>query len=107
MIRMILWMMVAVAVMLAGDWLLMQRTFDAPGLHQGQRFYRDFRTRLLNLNSPTQDPIGQAIEAETTPGQGTSTPRFLYVDRDGELHFADHLEQVPEAYRQSAQSLAR
>ncbi|MFO7576852.1 MAG: hypothetical protein R6W66_03905 [Pelovirga sp.] len=107
MIRMILWLMVAVAVTLAGDWLLMQRTFEVPGLHQGQRFYRDFRTRLLNLNSSPRDPIGQAIEAQSAPEQRTSTPRFLYVDRDGELHFADHLEQIPAAYRQTAQPLAR
>lgn len=107
MIRMILWLMLAVALMLAGDWLLMQRTFDAPGLHHGQRFYRDFRTRLLHLNSPPQDPIGQAIEAQSVPEEHTSTPRFVYVDRDGKLHFADHLEQIPEAYRQAAQSLER
>lgn len=35
------------------------------------------------------------------------SPRYLYPDASGQLQFADHLEEIPEALRSKAQPLAQ
>jgi len=50
---------------------------------------------------PAMKKGGPAHSAETP------SPRYLYVDRGGELHFADRLEEIPAAYREEAQRLER
>jgi hypothetical protein len=37
----------------------------------------------------------------------TSNPRYFYVDRQGELHFVDRIEEVPVAFRKDAQRLEK
>lgn len=41
------------------------------------------------------------------PTAGESNPHYLYVDKQGELRFADRLEEVPAAYRKDAQRLEK
>lgn len=36
---------------------------------------------------------------------GDATPRYLYADDQGELHFAETLAEVPERYRRRAKAL--
>lgn len=106
-IRFVLWVVAALILAAAFDQLMLRRTFDAPALGHAQVFYRDFRTRLLTLASgvPTTDQIGLTIESTTgTPHAKTS--RYLYVDADGMLQFADSLAEVPSAFKKSAQPLA-
>jgi hypothetical protein len=43
----------------------------------------------------------------SVPPAGASNPRYLYVDRQGELHFADRIEDVPVAFRKEAQRLEK
>ncbi len=102
-----LWLGLTVALLLIADQFMLKRNFTTPGLTQVQVFYRDFRARLLTLGRTDayHDHIGQTIEAELTPPADQSA-RYLYVDRDGVLHFADRLDEVPAAYRQEAQRLA-
>jgi hypothetical protein len=37
---------------------------------------------------------------------GGAQPRYLYVDGEGNLQFADRLEDIPARYRKEARSLA-
>ena len=54
--------------------------------------------------------IGKAPPDKPAPAvkraPGEPEPRYLYVDKYGELHFADRLEEVPAAYRRDAQPLS-
>lgn len=107
-IRFILWLVLTLILVVVGDQLLIKRHFTTPVLTQTQTFYRDFRARLLTLGRTAgfEDRIGQTIEAEMkTPAAAAS--RYLYVDADGVLHFADSLDEVPPAYRQGAQRLGQ
>jgi len=108
----LLWTLLFVALLVVADQLLMQTTLSAPGVGQFQRFYRDFRGRLFALiDGPAPASIDQVIEtaappARQAPGARPVTPqRYLYVDGQGELQFADSLQEVPPAFRQKAQPL--
>ena len=83
------------------------------------RFYKDFRHRLLTLtigqpeqsesNKPMLPSIEGIIEQSRPADQKTSTresPRYIYADRHGELHFAESLEAIPPQHRSEAQVLA-
>lgn len=107
-LRWTLWLLVVLILAGIGDRLLMEHPFETPGIKPAQQFYRDFRERLLSLHRQDilDDQIGQAIEAQTARPATEKSSRYLYVDRDGVLQFADSLQQVPAAYRQSAQPLA-
>ena len=113
-VKYLLWILVLLALCLGLDQLLLRTPLDAPGLAQTQRFYVDFRQRLIRLffAERAQQP-GASIEGlieETAPAEsvqpGPPGNRYLYVDDDGVLQFADSLQQVPARYRESAQPLA-
>lgn len=53
---------------------------------------------------------GEQVKPEMTqPAAATpkSAPRYLFTDEKGGLHFADRFEDIPSAYREAAQPLAR
>lgn len=106
-IRFLLWTLLALALTLVADQLMLKRNFTTVGLTQMQVFYRDFRARLLTLGNRDayHDRIGQTIEAQLPSVTTETSSRYLYVDRDGILHFADRFDDVPPAYRQGAQRL--
>lgn len=61
-------------------------------------------------SKPTAAPgEGNTVPATTriSPASEEKHPRYLYVDDKGALLFADHLENVPPAYRKDAQRLER
>ncbi|MCK5826637.1 MAG: hypothetical protein KAG93_06345 [Desulfuromusa sp.] len=107
-----LWVVVIVALSVGFDQLMLRVPLHAPGLNQTQQFYVDFRTRLLGLfRTKTKSPP-DVIEAVIKKATALSVPatkkpsRYLYVDGNGILQFADSLQQVPRQYRQEAQPIA-
>ncbi len=110
-IKYFLWLVVILALSLGFDQLMLQLPLPAPGLKQTQEFYVDFRSRLIGLlNGSTAapaDPIDAVISAKARPAKTKqASHRYLYVDADGNLQFADSLQQVPARYRDSAQPMA-
>ena len=107
-----LWLVVLFALILGFDQLMLKSSLHAPGLKQTQRFYVDFRTRLLGMTGGKTDPQTVSIDAviekttQTPPLSNKKSSRYLYVDNSGTLQFADNLQQVPSQYRQDAQPLA-
>ncbi len=110
-----LWLVVIVALTVGFDQLMVQVSLETPGVKQTQRFYVDFRSRLIRIfsqQSKTIEPV-DAIEAviekkvkPTIKKAQKGGQRYLYVDGSGTLQFADSLKQVPKKYRQDAQPLA-
>jgi len=123
--RFLLWSLVFVALVVGFDLAMFHVPLDFPGGKQVQVFYRDFRTRLFGLISgervPAPKSIEQAIErAKAKPSPSPSLPaipldkfkdaveaaqRYIYVDADGSLQFADTLKEIPQAFRESAEPL--
>jgi hypothetical protein len=107
-----LWLVVILTLAIGFDQLMVKLPLTIPGLQQTQRFYIDFRTRLLNLTETSinqdRDTIEKIIKKTVpTPAILTNKPtRYLYVDKNGTLQFADSLQQIPINYRQDAQPLA-
>lgn len=107
-----LWVVVIIALSVGFDQLMLKVPLHAPGLKQTQQFYVDFRTRLLGLFGTKTKSPPDVIEAVIKKATTRATPptkksgRYLYVDGNGILQFADSLQQVPSQYRQEAQPLA-
>lgn len=129
------WTFLFLVVCLGLDQLLVRVEMPLPVLSEVRTFYVDFRTRLLQLGhrlpakgapagkkaavppAPKAAPGVQPKRAEpvppspperkAAPAAAESAPRYLYVDGQGELRFADRLEEVPAAYRKDAQPLEK
>jgi hypothetical protein len=104
--RLLYWAVVFLLLLLATDQALLRLSFDPPLLREFQLCYREFRCRLTGGDC-RQEP--ETIEAVIAGGEGRSAvaaQRYLYVDGQGALQFADRLEDVPAAYRNQAQPLA-
>jgi len=56
--------------------------------------------------SPSEKAPAPA-QTSPVPPTVTSNPRYFYVDRQGELHFVDRIEEVPVAFRKDAQRLEK
>jgi len=100
-----LWLAVLLALSVGFDQLMVKVPLHSPGLKQTQQFYVDFRTRLVGLFGGKTAAPTDVIEAVTASVEKTG--RYLYVDSDGNLQFADSLQQVPSQYRQAAQPMAK
>jgi hypothetical protein len=100
-------------VLLAGmDQFFVRVPTTVPVLAEARAFYLDFRGRLALLGGWKQEPTLESLIERTAadpPGRSAAshenTPRFLYADRRGELHFTDSLEEIPPEYRKEAQPL--
>jgi len=110
--RFLLWTIFFLALLVVTDQLLLKLSLTTPGASQFQTFYRDFRSRLIGLlEGPPATTIDQVIDqAAPPPGKtpAAATPpaaRYIYVDGQGQLQFAESLSEVPKAYRPSAQPL--
>lgn len=118
------WCLVFLLVLVAVDQLLVRVPPVHPAHAAVREFYRDFRSRLFSIIEivPTDKP--QTIEAvidqkrkssvatpssQTRPAAQSAAAakptRYVYADQDGALQFADSLEQVPAAFRASAEPL--
>ena len=119
--RGLFWTIVFIALLLAGDRALMRWQPQNPVLVELQGGYREFRQSLLGLLHQTVAPPappersqkpapprrqegkpGLPTKAEAAPRRAQ---RYLYVDQQGELQFADRLEDIPASLRSSAQPL--
>jgi hypothetical protein len=114
-VKYFLWIVVIAALTVGFDQVMVRVPLSTPGLKQTQRFYVDFRSRLVRL-LPEQtksvqpvDVIEAVITKKTAPiinKTKQAGQRYLYVDDSGTLQFTDSLQQVPKKYRQDAQPLA-
>jgi len=111
-LQFLLWTFVFLCLLVFIDQALTRISIQAPVLSPLQEFYRDFRSRLLGtgLPEPAREipPPAQPVKKPSPlPAVSTDQPRFIYVDRDGQLQFADSLEEIPTEFRGKAQKLAQ
>lgn len=134
-IRALLWTFCFLALLLTLDQLALRLHPATPVLQELQSDYREFRSRLLGKTPREPLTIEAVINADATPPvkkpqkvapqkslkvstkapqqqhvlqKKPSTPtadKYLYVDAEGELQFADRLEEIPAALRSGAQPL--
>lgn len=128
-IKSIIWIFLFLVMMLAIDQFLVQVPPVNPAHAAISNFYREFRSRMIDLvfgqgkTTPTSieaviDGRGKKHKAAalaTTPGKESGQPatksqpktgrRYIYSDANGELQFADSLEDVPKAFRAQAQPI--
>lgn len=115
MTRWFIWGLFSLLLLTALDQVLLRVDLPIPGYAEVHEFYVDFRSRLIGLTG--NDPVGQVITSNSQPVKTTRTkdsapqknsahPRYLYVDADGALQFADSLEEIPLQYRRDAQPLS-
>ncbi len=111
--RFLIWSFVFLVLLAALDQALLRVDLDLPGYRQARDFYLDFRTRVVALSEGERlagppATIEGVIESSPVPGKGDAgEPAYVYVDEQGELHFAETLEGIPRRHRDGAQKLAR
>jgi hypothetical protein len=118
--RSLLWALLFLLILVAIDQFFLRVPTDQPALKAVRHFYLDFRTRLLGLiPGPGATSVEAVIErAERAPVQQRSQPvtkkpappaakgpSYFYADEQGELRFADSLDEIPERFRKGAQRL--
>jgi hypothetical protein len=123
-IKWLFWFLLFLVLLLAVDQFFVQVPPIYPAHVAVSRFYQDFRTRLFTLLTSEEQPPGsvkspeqgnkpQSIEAVIDHQQSKSTDqparqksrRYLYSDADGELQFADSIDDVPLKYRAQAEPM--
>lgn len=113
--RWFIWGLFSLLLLTAIDQIMLRADLPIPGYVEIREFYVDFRSRLLGLTG--NDPVARTIttnrqkpagsKPSNSSGPATKVPlRYLYVDTDGALQFADSLDQVPLQYRRDAQPLS-
>ncbi|OEU75868.1 MAG: hypothetical protein BA874_01005 [Desulfuromonadales bacterium C00003068] len=91
---------------------------DLPLLNDFQQFYQDFRQRLIKLENQRSAPEIEtattveevlAIRAQevTQATPAAAETRYLYLDEQGALNFADRFDEIPAAFRHSAKPLGQ
>ena len=127
-IKPLFWTFLFLGMLLAIDQLLVQIPPVHPAHAAVSNFYRDFRSRLIDLTfgekQATPDSIEAVIETQQKSPLGLSkngkpaeqkpasqsgdkpTQRYIYSDSRGELQFADSLGEVPVEFRSQAQPMA-
>jgi len=131
-IKPIFWIFLFLVTLLVIDQFFVQVPPIHPAHEAVSNFYRDFRSRLINLTfgDKLAKPKSveaviekqQAAEEKDTENLGASdkkpaiptknsppvkSQRYIYSDGKGELHFADSLEEVPNKYRGQAQPMGK
>ncbi len=107
-LRILFWFMVVVVLATAIDVAMHRARFHQGALGAAQTFYLDFRNRLVSIWSPSTIDAVIETTAEPIPQQAPSkagATRYLYKDSDGQLQFADSLDEVPPPFRQEAQPM--
>lgn len=116
----LLWAVVMVGTCVAADQILMRYSLEVPAYRAAQRFYQDFRSRIILLAkkddlglkrvkaewSPTLPPamrekIEPLLQPEVEPGG------YVYIDKAGGLHLTTRLDEVPKEYRAAAKPLKK
>ncbi|MFO7982588.1 MAG: hypothetical protein R6V08_03960 [Desulfuromonadales bacterium] len=103
-----------IALLLVIDQAILHVSPDIPVIREIRHFYVDFRGRLLQLGDENPGTsIKSTIETAEPPDEKSQkpaespakAPRYIFADENGQLQFADSLDQIPPAYRQSAEVL--
>lgn len=114
-----IWLVSFLLLLLVCDqFLLRYPGKDLPLLNDFQQFYQDFRQRLIKLEAQRSTPATTPIttveevlavrEQEVTKAATTEEEtRYLYLDEDGALNFADRLDDIPASFRHSAKPLGQ
>jgi len=112
--RFLLWNLVFIMVILAIDLSLIYFATDGSAISGPRGVYLDFRARLIALVFPEKDPLAEKIPAsKKNPPKikkssgNDNEPRYVYVDRGGEIRFAASLEEIPMGCRSEAKRLDR
>jgi hypothetical protein len=130
-IKLLLWFSLFLVMMLIVDQFLVQAPPVNPAHAAVRNFYLDLRNRIIEMafgeKEVPPDSIEDVIEgrqqgkpadvskdkhhiqqsARTAADQTrkNSQQRYIYSDSNGELQFADSLQEVPEKYRREAQPI--
>lgn len=65
------------------------------------------RPKAMDVQPKGAEPPPRSLPEKTPAPAGAGAPRYVYVDGQGELHFADSLEEVPASFRKGAQPLEK
>lgn len=106
----LLWTFVFFSILFAFDQAMVHLSIKRKGPAEIRDIYLDFRKRLFSLAAPSQEiTIESVIEKKTEPppSKPKAAQRFIYVDQNGDIHFADTLKEVPSAYRKDAQPILK
>ena len=103
----IFWVIVFFCLLLAVDQFLLRVEFSSGGMQAAQEFYLDFRQRLIGLGSEPEPASVEEVLTDQEPAAPSpaSSPRYLYADENGQLQFANSMEDIPPEFRQGAERL--
>jgi hypothetical protein len=111
----IIWTILFIVLLLAADQFMLRVEFSQPQMQVARSFYLDFRERLIALGGEGEPESVEAViestEADTIPEAFTrrnegEALRYFYIDTDGNIQFADSIEEIPRELRNSAERLA-
>jgi hypothetical protein len=115
--KIFLWTLVFVALLLAIDQFFLRVPATVPAHVAVRQFYIDLRGRMglllggerrATVESVIEQIDGRPAAREARPAPlvpAEPSPRYLYVDAEGQLQFADSLEEVPSRFRREARPL--
>ncbi|OHB27789.1 MAG: hypothetical protein A2X84_10505 [Desulfuromonadaceae bacterium GWC2_58_13] len=119
--RSLLWTILFLLILVAIDQFFMRVPAHQPALNAVRHFYLDFRTRLPHLVPGQKTTSVEAVieRAERAPARrqpqpeskkpapatAVKDPSYFYADDQGELRFADSLDEIPKRFRKEAQRL--
>jgi len=106
----IFWVIIFFCMLLAVDQFMLRVEFKTGGMQVAQEFYLDFRQRLVGLaGSPEPKSVEEVISEKEPAAAPTApeapAPRYLYADENGQLQFANSMEDIPPQFRKGAQRM--
>jgi len=105
----IFWVIIFFCLLLAVDQFLLRVEFKFGGMQVAQEFYLDFRQRLIGLTGGSSpDSVEEVItekQDDVAPVLEPPAPRYLYADENGQLQFANSMEDIPPEFRKGAQRM--
>ena len=105
----LLWSCLFAALLLATDQIFLRLPMPLPVLGEVRIFYLDFRQRLLQLpqcsSRPVPAPKITTHLARKAGAKPAPSPRYVYADDQGNLQFAESLEEVPAHLRRDVRPL--
>ena len=116
----LLWLLVIAGLCVAGDQLLLRSSLNSPIYAAAQTFYKDFRGRIIQLANKKDQRLETVKESWPSPlpptvmekiapllQRETEAGGYVYTDKEGGLHLATRLDEVPKEYRAAAKPLQK
>lgn len=106
----IFWVIIFFVLLLAVDQFMLRVEFKTGGTRVAQEFYLDFRQRLIGLVGGPEPTTVEEVITDKAPSPApaapaTPAPRYLYADENGQLQFANSMEDIPPQFRKDAQRM--